>query len=524
MPTVKRKGFPTLADKGFVMPGGQKLKASGWGYEGAAGGRRLGGWQASGFGPNALIVQNIYTLRDRVRDAARNNPWIAGAMQTFASNVVGKGIRPRWILDDETTKKKIHDAWDRWVDEADSDGNVNFYGMQELIAKTMFQSGEQLVRFRSRRLQDTLSVPLQLQTLEPDFLSPLDDGIKENGNMVRMGIELNQIGQRVAYYLYKSHPGEGTYFFNNNLTTYRVPATQIAHIYRVDRPGQLRGVPWAAAALVRMFMFDQYEDAEVDRKKTAAMFAAFITQNPEENGVAVGYDSDVNADQVTNRPYTTLEPGILQYLIPGEDIKFSEPADVGTNYEVFIKQQLRAIAMAVGLTYEQFTGDLKGVNYSSIRAGTLEVRRKLQAIQHNVMIFQFCRRVAQVWLATAVASGKLSLPGFAEDPTVYHRVEWQPDGWQWIDPVKEVNAARQAVLSGFTSRTAVVSGNGRSAENVDAENAADQTRADDLKLKYDIDARGGPVTPAKPVPSAAETAGKAATDAPTAGAAAGGSK
>lgn len=482
-----KSALSTLEKAGFIMPDGQPLKQMA-SYEGAQGGRRLGGWQATSEGPNAINLQDLATLRDRCRDAIRNNAWLSGAIQTFSSDLIGRGIRPRWVMDDKDLKQKIHDAWDRWVDECDADGNVNFYGMQELVAKTVWQSGEQLVRFRPRRLQDTLSVPLQLQCLEPDFLSSLNDGLLENGNFIRMGIELTPIGSRAAYWLYKSHPGEGTYFFNNNLTTYRIPATQIAHIYRVDRPGQLRGVPWMSSALARLYMFDNYEDSELDRKKTAAMFAAFIKSNPQEGGVQVGFDAETQTDDL-GQSFATLEPGILQYLLPGEDVVFSNPADVGANYEVFIKQQLRAIAASIGMTYEQFTGDLKGVNYTSIRQGALQVRRKLTSIQHNVIIFQFCRRVAQVWLATAVASGKLSLPGFADDPSPYHRVQWQPDGWPWVDPLKEVNAARQSVLSGFTSRTAVVAGNGRDAEEVDEELHTDQARADELGLELDIDDR-----------------------------------
>jgi capsid protein len=41
-----------------------------------------------------------------------------------------------------------------------------------------------------------------------------------------------------------------------------------------------------------------------------------------------------------------LEPGTMQILEPGEDIKFSAPADVGGTYTEFMRQQFRAVAAA----------------------------------------------------------------------------------------------------------------------------------------------------------------------------------
>lgn len=62
------------------------------------------------------------------------------------------------------------------------------------------------------------------------------------------------------------------------MDTVRVPASEIIHLFRPLRPGQIRGEPWLARALVKLNELDQYDDAELVRKKTAAMFAGFITR------------------------------------------------------------------------------------------------------------------------------------------------------------------------------------------------------------------------------------------------------
>src|SRR6266849_11205625 len=84
-------------------------------------------------------------------------------------------------------------------------------------------------------------------------------------------------GRRTAYYFYKEHPGERL-FFPNYLDLIRVPADEVMHLFRPLRPGQLRGVPWLSNALVRLWELDQYDDAELLRKKFAAMMMGFITR------------------------------------------------------------------------------------------------------------------------------------------------------------------------------------------------------------------------------------------------------
>ena len=185
-----------------------------------------------------------------------------------------------------------------------------------------------------------------------------------------------------------------------------------------------------------------------------------------------------------------LEPGTLQLLEPGEDVKFSQPADVGGSYSEFMRQQFRAVAAAMGITYEQLTGDLTQVNYSSIRAGLVEFRRRCEALQHGVIVHQLCRPVWRAWMTQAVLEGRLQLPGFVRDDErrrAYLACKWIPQGWQWVDPQKEFNAMLTALRAGLMSRSEAVSSFGYDAEDMDREIAADNRRADGLGLVFDSD-------------------------------------
>ncbi|OSM07666.1 putative lambda family phage portal protein [Magnetofaba australis IT-1] len=424
-------------------------------------------------------------MRARSRDLVRRNAWASNAVDSLVGNLVGTGIKPQSTHVDPATKEKIQSLWLAWTREADAHGMLGFYGLQALVARAMIEGGEVLVRLRNREARDGLAVPLQLQVLEPEHLPAGDSRDMPNGHRIRAGIEFDRIGRRVAYHLLREHPGESPMLFRAGEAS-RVLAGDVCHIFKPLRPGQLRGEPWMAQALVRLHELDQYDDAELVRKKTAALIAGFITKPDPELGVG-GEDGDKPDDE--GAVPVTWAPGTMQVLLPGEDVKFSDPADVGGQYGEFMRTQLRAVAVGLGLTYEQLTGDLTGVNYSSIRAGMVEFRRRMEQIQRMVLIHQFCRPVWERWMDQAVLSGALPLPDYPKRRREYLAVKWIPQGWQWVDPQKEFNAIIWAIRAGLVSRAEAVSTYGYDIEEIDREIAADNRRADDLGLVFDSDAR-----------------------------------
>ena len=371
---------------------------------------------------------------------------------------------------------------------------TDFYGLQALATRAMLEGGEALVRLRYRRTEDGLPVALQIQVLEAEHLPTTMNRDLPGGNVIRAGIEFDRLGRRVAYHLYRSHPNDGllapmsSNAGGGGMETVRIDASEVIHLFRPLRPGQVRGEPWLTRALVKLNELDQYDDAELVRKKTAAMFAGFITRMAPEDNLMGESAADSNGVALAG-----MEPGTLQILEPGEDIKFSDPADVGGSYSEFLRTQFRAVAAAIGITYEQLTGDLTGVNYSSIRAGMLEFRRRCEMVQHGVLVHQMCRPVWAAWMKQAVLAGILDAPGFARGGPARRRqylaVKWIPQGWQWVDPEKEFKAMLLAIRAGLMSRSEAISAFGYDAEDVDREIAADNQRADDLGLIFDSDAR-----------------------------------
>lgn len=423
------------------------------GYDGAKLGRRGMGWTAGGTSANAEIASSLSALRNRSRDLIRNNPYAAKAVSAWVANVIGTGILPKLSVG--------QDLWDRWAAECDADGRHDFYGLQALAARTMFESGEVLMRLRWRRAEDGLAVPLQLQLLEPDVIDSGKTQELPNGGYIDAGIEFDAIGRRVAYWLFDQHPG-AVVPIAKTLNSRRVPAEDIIHVFECHRPGQARGVPRLAPVLMKLRDLDDYEEAELLRKGIEACFAAFVES--EDDGFIAGTTATTSAASAS-RTDESISAGMIKYLKPGDKVTFGSPSAV-QGYNEFIRQQLHAVAVGVDITYEMLTGDLSETNYSSMRGGKLEFRRRAEQFQWQTFIPQFCNAVATAFRRAAIIGG-VSRVGRAA-------FQWTPPKWEWVDPLKDAAGVVLELAAGLTSWEEEARRRGWTAEQLIKQIAANQ--------------------------------------------------
>src|SRR5699024_9688155 len=177
-------------------------------------------------------------------------------------------------------------------------------------------------------------------------------------------------GERVAYHLHRDHPGDLEAGYNTSHI--RVPADDVIHLFRVLRPGQVRGISDLAPVIIKIRDWDSFEDAQLVRQQIAACYTAFVRTPSDVLGGMMGTDPE-------EMPLvTSMEPGLVQLLQPGEDVTFGTPPDVG-GYNDFADVTLHEIAAGLGISYEALTGDLRGANFSSARMGWIEFRNKIDA-------------------------------------------------------------------------------------------------------------------------------------------------
>ena len=455
----------------------QRLGAFVGGFDAGQHHRRLRGFRATRAHVNALIAASGPDITARARWLVRNNGYAVNAVESWAANTVGDGIKPISKIADAARKEELQRLWLAWTDEADAEGLTDFYGLQRRAAREVFLAGEVFFRFRPRRTGDGLSVPVQMQMLPSEMLPLEQTGISAAGNPIRQGIEFDRIGRRVAYHFFRRHPGDST---DPGLVgeIVRVPASEVIHVIDPVEGGQLRGVSKLAPAIVKLFLLDQYDDAELDRKKVAAMYAMFVTSPAPENPLA--HDDEDGSDGVE------ISPGQIVRLDPGEDVTIGQPADSGGTYEPFQYRTLLQISAALGIPYPYIANDMVKGNFSNSRLALIEFRRRISAWQHSVMAWQLCRPVYARWMDAAVLSGALTLPGYEANRSQLLAVDWLPTKWDWVDPLKDASAEIAQIEAGLKSRTQAIAERGYDAEQVDRDIAAERARERALGLDASV--------------------------------------
>lgn len=448
-------------------------------YEAAAQGRRMRGWNPPNAGPNAA-VRGLQKIRDRTRDTVRNDWTGESALQKWTTTLIGTGIVPRFKALSAEQRKAVSRLWSQWVKVADADGVLNFYGLQTLAVRSWLEGGEVFIRRRDRSLGFCLPVPLQIQLIEPDQVPLLDSDAQPGlpqGNRIRSGIEFDRRGQRMAYWMYREHPGENTTSVDASRLV-RIPAGEVLHMFEPKRIGQIRGVSMAATVLAKLRNVENFEDAVLTRQMLANLFTMFI-KKPES-----GPDYDEGDDPFTGRPIEQddggpiagLEPGIAQKLLPGEDVVFSNPPAAGTDFAEYLRTQHLGTAAGMGLPYELFTGDILNISDRALRVIVNEFRRFAEQRQWQTVIPMMCDGVMGWFADAARLSGAIGV----KSHVAVLNAEWAPHGWQYIHPVQDVQGKQAEVDAGFRSRSSVISERGEDPDQVDAERASDRVREDGL--------------------------------------------
>lgn len=467
-------------------------------YDAAGTGRRIRSWNPPTSGPNRAI-QGLQKIRDRSRDSTRNDWAAASLVQKWATTLVGVAITPRW------EEKKFNDAWAKHVPTTDADGVLDAYGQQTLGVRSWIDGGEVFLRRRPRALTSPLSAPVQYQLIEAEYVPIFDSDVwpgMPEGNTIRQGIERNKYGERTAYWMYREHPGEGISGTVDATKLIRVVASQVKHFFEPKRPGQLRGVSELASILVRLRSTMDFEDAVLDRQKLANLFVGFITR-PIPDQSDIEFDPDTGLPKFyddNGAPMRGLEPGIMQELQTGEDVKFANPPEAGTTYSDYIRTTGVGTAAGGGMPYELMSGDIQNVSDRTLRVVIQEFRRFARQRQWQLVIPMLCQPMVDWWVDAMVLSGEFSVA----EAEIARKPKWSPEGWEYIHPTQDAQGKKFLIEAGIVSRDNVIAERGDDPRQVDEERKAGKDREDKLGLTVVPPAPVAPAPAPTPKPIKAE--------------------
>jgi lambda family phage portal protein len=439
----------------------RKFKRS---YTGANTGRLFADFITSSTSADAEIKDNIRLLRDRSRELARNDPFIARYLNLMVSNVIGKqGVRvsSKARNDDQSldigANLLIERSWKEWSQLGNCTVNerLTFIDCQKIFIETLCRDGEVIVR----KVKDSSSpFGFRITFIEADHLDEnKNETYLKNGNSIKMGVELDKGGKPVAYHLFKKHPYDNTYP-KPQQEYIRVPADEIIHAYLPQRAEQTRGVSFIAPIIANMKMLNGYYEAEIVAARVGASKMGFIT-SPDGDG----YVGDGDQEDTFN-PTMNAQAGVFEQLPAGMEFTSFDPTHPTSAFEPFTTSVLRSIASGLNISYHALSNDLTSVNYSSIRQGALEDRSMYQLYQQFV-IDHFINPIFKSWLEMAISTGYINLP-IAKYDKFARAISYIPRSFAWIDPLKEMQSNILGLQNGTVTYADISANYGRDVEEL----------------------------------------------------------
>jgi lambda family phage portal protein len=139
-------------------------------------------------------------------------------------------------------------------------------------------------------------------------------------------------------------------------------------------------------------------------------------------------------------------------LAPGEDVVIADAKRPASGFDPFVMSMTKQIGAALEIPFELLMKSFTA-SYSASRASLLEAWKAFK-MRRTWFANDFCQPVYELWLAEAVARGRINAPGFFNDPTIkkaWCGAEWIGPAQGMLDPVKEVNAAILRTEHGFST-------------------------------------------------------------------------
>lgn len=451
-------------------------------------------WPSTPQGINGLLGSGGITLRTRARWLVKNDPYAKKYVRMMRNGVIGpKGLTLQAKVKNRRGdklnaqfNKQFESAFATWSQPkyCTVRKQLSFQSLCRFLVSQLPGDGE----FFVQRVIDSKSpFGLRLRLIDPD---QLDMGYNvqrlTNGNMILMGVELDQDFTPQAYWFWDKNPYD---MFQLNRARKRVPASEVIHYFSPWFTNQVRGIPEMASAMWRMNMLDGYEEAELTAARVGAAKMGFLQPKDGDPNEYKGEADPIDKEGIL----TEATPGAMEILPKNWDFKSFDPQHPNAVFPQFIKGCLRGIAAGWGVGYNGLANDLEGVNFSSIRAGLLEERDEWK-IQQSDFIDGFISRVAEWWVEAASLAGAINLGQYTPEEVAMALV-WNPRRWPWVDPLKDVQASVLARQNGLTTMTESLAEEGKDFEETVDILAEEQAYLKEKGVVLGTDVKGDATAP-----------------------------
>ena len=409
-------------------------------------------------------------LRNRARYEAANNSLLSGIVLTLANNLVGTGPRLQIIGTDAAGNERVEQLWAAWADEI---GLAEKLRTMRMARATDGEAFGLLVT--NERLEHPIKLDLKL--IEADQVETPNLWFPAPGEV--SGIKFDEFDNPISYSILKHHPGSTTLF--GRLEADEVPAAQMIHYFRRQRPGQHRGLPDILPALTLIAELRRYRQATLAAAELAAEIAGVLKtaappgETPEDPGLD---ELDI--------PRRALLPLPMGYEL--QQLKAEQPT---ATYENVSKWWVNEIARSVLMPLNVALGNSSSYNYAS---GRLDWQMHVRAndVDRSDIERGVVNRIWRAWLDEAVL-----IEGFLPQSMRSRqrpRHAWMWDGFPHVDPVKEADADTINLANNTTTLAELCAEAGTDWRNVLTQRAAELEEMRRLGIPIPTSAGGGNAT------------------------------
>ena len=363
-------------------------------------------------------------LRVRSRYEIANNSYAKGIVLTLANDVVGTGPRLQMLTGDDALNRRIEHDFHEWCME------VRLAEKLRTARIARCQDGEAFLLLAQNPNLANGQVKLDVRLIEADRIT--DDAINRDPNRID-GVSFDRYGNPASYRVLDCHPGGD--WVGAVSTATEIPAENMIHVFRADRPGQHRGVPEITPALPLFAQLRRFTLAVLAAAEAAADFAGILYTDAPANG---------EADAVAPMDAIQLERNMLLTMPGGWKMGQLDPKQPATTYAEFKHEILNEIARCLNMPFNIAAGNSSGYNYAS---GRLDHQTYFKSV-----------RVDQAFTAATVLDRILA--AWLREYRLSERVEcpcahtWFWDGAEHVDPSKEAAAQEKRLLNNATTLAA----------------------------------------------------------------------
>lgn len=445
-----------------------------------------------GISIDSILSRDLDVLRARSRDLSENNEYFQKFLTMLKCNTVGdagmtlknKASEPLSFQNgelipgklDKLANKLIEDSWFEWgkKENCTVSKDLTLTQVQHLAVEEWGTCGETLWQFVYGPEADN-KFGFALKPVVIDRLLTQQQYNSPNGNKIRLGVEKNDNFKTLRYWLTKTDPTDFIANVGKSYSAEGHDAKDFVHLFLKRRIGQSRGVPWAAAALMRIKMLAGYEEAVVDGSRAAACKMGFLTKT----GTGVEYAGE-NADG--GGKYMDAEPGLLEELPQGMDIKTVDWGLPGDQYGPFVSACIRGMACGLNVSYPNLANDYSSVNFSSGRMARMEETEFWKFCQ-AAFISDFIEPIFGKWLEFSLLNQAIIYPGSGKALPrslfqKFNAPNFHGRRWGWVDPTKEVAALAEELRLKLNSHTRICAERGFDRDELFDEIADDKAAAE----------------------------------------------